>query len=351
MTLSFSLIRDLPDVLQGAGHVWEGLRGQRLFLTGGTGFVGLWLLESLSWANEQLDLGVEVTVLTRSPKGFAAAHPNLAGHRAIRLHWGDVRDFEFPGEKFDYIIHGAAPTSIRVHREEPVATVENILDGTRRTLNLARRCGAKRFLLISSGAVYGSQPFELVRIPEHCPWAPDAMDPVSAFGGGKRMAETLGAAWSRESGMEFVAARCFSFIGPGQDLTAHYEAGNYIRDALVGGPIRVAGDGTALSSYLYGSDLAVWLLTVLVRGQAGQAYNVGSDQILSLAELARLVAANCSPEPSVWVEKRPKSGQTPTRYIPDVSKVRKELGLVRRVGLERAIEKTFAWHRERVGGS
>lgn len=350
MTLSFSLLRDLPDVLQGAGHVWEALRGQRLFLTGGTGFFGLWLLESLSWANEQLDLGLEVTVLTRSPKGFAAAHPNLAGHRAIRLHWGDVRDFEFPKEKFDWFIHGAAPTSIRVHREEPIATAETILDGTRRTLALARRSAAKRFLLISSGAVYGVQPFELERIPEHCPWAPDPLDPVSAFGASRRMAETLAAAWSRECGMELVVARCFGMIGPGQDLTAHYEAGNYIRDAMVGGPVRVAGDGSGVQSYLYGADLAIWLLTLLVRGRAGQAYNVGSDQTTTQAQLAQQVARQWSSGLEVWVEKRLKPGSQPLRYLPDVSKARQELGLIRRVTLEQAIAKTIAWHQSRIGG-
>ncbi|MEO5331598.1 MAG: NAD(P)-dependent oxidoreductase [Magnetococcus sp. YQC-5] len=350
MTYSFSLMQDLPDVLQGTEFLWDSLRGQRLFLTGGTGLIGLWLLESLSWANEQLDLNLEVTVLTRSPQSFAATHPHLAGHRAIRLHWGDVRDFEFPKEKFAWIIHGASPANIRVHREEPIATAENIIEGTKRTLALARRSETRRFLLISSSAVYGPQPWELERIPEHFPWAPDSMNPESAFGISKRMAETWAAAWSRDCDMELVVARCFSFIGPGLDLTAHYETGNYIRDAMVGGPIRVAGDGRMVSGYLYGSDVAIWLLTMLVQGRTGQAYNVGSDQTITLMELAQQVAHHASPPPPVWVEKRPKPGKPPMRHVPDVTKARQELGLIQRVTLKRAIEKTIAWHQKRVGG-
>src|SRR5712664_1345529 len=99
--------QDMDHILSHTRELWKDLRGRSVFLTGGTGFVGAWLLESLLWANDKLDLGVCVVVLTRNPERFREKAPHLAGHSAVRLLGGNVVGFDFPEGSFPFVIHAA----------------------------------------------------------------------------------------------------------------------------------------------------------------------------------------------------------------------------------------------------
>ncbi len=332
------LKEDLDHILAHTAGLWEELRGQRIFITGGTGFFGCWLLESLMWANEQLGLGVEVTVLTRYPELFMRKVPHLANHPAVRLHAGDVRAFEFPQGRFSHVVHMATDASAKLNHENPCLMFETIVDGTRRTLEFARQCGAGKFLLASSGAVYGRQPPNMMNIPEDFEGAPNPVDPSSAYAEGKRVAELFCAIYAHQYGVKLKIARCFAFVGPGLSLDAHFAIGNFIRDALNGGPIRVKGDGTPLRSYLYAADLAIWLWTILIRGQSGSVYNVGSGEPVSIRDLAYFVG-NLLGNVPVIIENDAGDGGKPTHYVPDVSRAASELALRPWIGLEQAVKR------------
>jgi nucleoside-diphosphate-sugar epimerase len=142
--------------------------------------------------------------------------------------------------------------------------------------------------------------------------------------------------------VNFVTARAFAFLGPHLPLDAHYAAGNFLRDAHAGGPILVRGDGTALRSYLYPTDLVVGLLRLLLRGERGRAYNIGSDVSVSTGELARRIAAACVPSPEVIILSAQAPGP-PNIYLCDISRARTELGLSVTVPLDEAIRRTLAW--------
>ena len=339
---------DLEHVLDRTRDLSEELRGQLLFITGGTGFFGRWLLESLLWANDRLSLGLSALVLSRNPDAFREKAPRVAGHPAIQFHPGDVRSFEFPKGGFSHIIHAATEASARLNAEDPLTMFDTILDGTRRALEFACHCGAGKFLLTSSGAVYGRQPPEMARVPEDYAGAPDPIDSRSAYGEGKRAAETLCTLFSRQHGIEAKIARCFAFVGPHLPLDIHFAIGNFIRDGLKGGPIVVQGDGTPHRSYLYAADLTIWLLTILFRGHNGRSYNVGSEEGVSIAELAHLVAASCGPEVAVIVRGKPDLSKAPERYVPSTERASRELGLVPWISLPAAIARTVAFHKDAV---
>jgi dTDP-glucose 4,6-dehydratase len=342
------LSTDLDHILAHTRGVWEELRGGRIFITGGTGFFGCWLLESFIAANDTLDLGAEAVVLTRDPEAFRRKAPNLACHSAIRFHVGDVRNFEFPEGVFGHVIHAASQPSPRFDNGGPIRTFDSIVEGTRRTLDFAAQAGAKRFLFTSSGAVYGRQPPELTHVPETYAGAPDLLDPRSAYGEGKRAAETLCCLYARRRGLEPTIARCFAFVGPYLQLDANFAVGNFIRDALRGGPIRIEGDGTPYRSYLYAADLAAWLWTILVRGAACRPYNVGSDKALTIAEVARMVAGVIDPKIEIVVARKAEPGKPAERYVPSIDRAREELGLEPWIAAADGVRRTADWHRRRV---
>ncbi len=335
---------DLDHVLAHTGALWEELRGRRLFITGGTGFFGCWLLESFAAANDRFGLGAEAVVLTRNPDAFRAKAPHLAAHPSVRLHGGDVRNFAFPAGEFSHVIHAATESSASLNAARPLLMLDTIVEGTRRTLDFAAHCGRPKFLLASSGAVYGKQPPELTHVPEEYAGAPDPLDPASAYGEGKRLAEHLCALWHREYGIDAKIARCFAFVGPHLPLDAHFAVGNFIRDALAGGSIKVNGDGTPCRSYLYAADLAVWLWTILFRAAACRPYNVGSGESVTILETARAVAESAGLPPSAVVVAGAPSGQPPARYVPDVSRAAAELGLACRIPFGEAVRRTLRFH-------
>jgi dTDP-glucose 4,6-dehydratase len=340
------LTNDLENVLAGTRDLWEELRGQAIFITGGTGFFGCWLLETLLWAHDRLGLKVRATVLTRNPRTFEHKAPHLAGHPAVRMVTGDVRSFVFPVGSFSHVIHAATQSSAALNREQPKLMFDTIVEGTRRCLEFAHASGAQKFLLTSSGAVYGTQPPDMTHIAESFTGGPDPLDANSAYAEGKRTAEMLCALAFRDSRLDTKIARCFAFAGPYMELDAHFAIGNFIRDQMQGGPIRVHGDGTPYRSYMYASDLMIWLWTILFCGTPGRAYNVGSEEAVSIGELAHTVADAFSPRVTVEIAKAPRPGATAQRYVPCTARARQELGLRSQASLQETIRRTQMWFQQ-----
>ena len=334
--------RDLDGVVERTRSLWEESKGNRFFVTGGTGFFGRWLIESWACANDTLSLGMEMVVLARNPDSFLASAPHLSERGDLRFHKGDVKSFDPPKGSFDHIVH-AATTSAR-HISE-VETLDTILFGTRRVLDFAGTCGAKNYLFTSSGAVYGKQPDTLERIPEDYPGAPGIDNPASSYGEAKRTAELMGLVHGSHSDFAAKIARCFAFVGPLLPLDTHFAIGNFIRDAMDGKPIRIKSDGRVVRSYLYASDLVIWLWTILFRGESSKAYNVGSPDPVSLPELAEMVAQAAGSQADFEVLGKPQSLHT-DRYVPCTAKARDELGLNTYTGLKESLRRTLAFHEQ-----
>ena len=326
------------------------MAGSRIFLTGGTGFFGAWLVESFAHANARLALGAELVVLSRDPTSVVRRLPRFATLPGVTLHAGDVRTFEFPRGPFDVVIHGAAESSTQPHAGDEQHMFDTIVDGTRRVLRFAESSGAGAFLLLSSGAVYGRQPPDVARLDEGFPGGPSPADPRSAYAEAKRSAEVLAAIAAARLSLSVRVARCFAFVGPHLPLDAHFAIGNFIRDAMAGEPIRIRGDGTPLRSYLYMADLATWLWTLALSESATGAYNVGSEDPLSILETARLVARVCAPDAEIVLGGVPSPGAPVHRYVPSTRRAESELGLRQRVGVADAVRRTAQWHMSAAPG-
>jgi dTDP-glucose 4,6-dehydratase len=339
---------DLDLVLGHTLPLWEQARGRRVFISGGTGFFGAWLLESLAYCNRELTLGLSATVLSRDPEAFARRMPHLASEPCIQTLQGDVRDFAFPREEFEFVLHAAAPTSTAA-AGQPLELLSTLLDGTKHMLAFAKARGAKRFLLTSSGAVYGRQPQNVSHVPEDYAGGPEWLDANAAYAEGKRVSEQMCSLNARESGIDFIIARCFAFVGPHLPLNQHFAIGNFIADALAGRNIAVRGDGTPMRSYLYGADLAIWLWTMLLHeslpGSNPHVFNVGSGEAISIHDLAQVVVEELDPSLKMEVAKAPIAGEPRLQYVPDVHSAENCLGLRQTIGLRDAIRRTAAWYR------
>lgn len=334
---------DLEAVLAHTRDLWAEARGKSIFITGGTGFFGMWLLESFAHINDSLGLGAGAVVLTRNRAAFTAKAPHLARRPDIELVDGDVRDFVFPPGRHDFIIHAAAETGAKPYEETPREMLDAIVGGMRRVLEFAGHAGTRKLLLTSSGAVYGPQPADVTRVPEDFAGAADHPVSGSPYGQGKRMAEDLCAAHGGLHGLEVKIARCFAFVGPHLPLDGHFAIGNFIGNALRGEPIEVGGDGTPYRSYLYAADLAAWLWAILFRGHPGRAYNVGSDADDSILNHARRVDEVRGGRGGVRVAREPVPGRPPSRYVPDIRRAQDELGLGVWTAESDGIRRTLAW--------
>lgn len=314
----------------------EELRGAQILITGGTGFLGSWLVDLLLKLEQCHGLGLHLTLLTRSVLTVAQRRPDWLDKVELSLIEGDVRYFKVGDSAYSHLVHAA--TDVSYVRQSPLELADSIVEGSRHVLDIAARSGVRRYLYFSSGAVLGT----LVgpgAVTEESVLAPP-VDALDAYPNAKRYAEHMHLLAAREFGFELVIARGFAFAGPRMPLDK-FAIGNFIRDAARCLAPRLSGSGMSKRSYLYAADAAVWLLVLLTRGRDGQIYNVGSDHAVLLRDLARRAAELLgSPAPTI---PEASAGESVSSYVPDIRRVRDELGLEPSVGLDEIIRRTAAW--------
>ncbi|MBI3535679.1 MAG: NAD-dependent epimerase/dehydratase family protein [Deltaproteobacteria bacterium] len=331
---------DLDSIFEYTRELWEPLRNQQIFITGGTGFFGVWFLESILYASRKLNLDLKALVLTRSKDTFRKRVPYLFNNSEIEFLEGDVRNFVYPQGKFSHVIHAA--TSAQRNAENPLEMLDTIITGTHHVLEFAKQAGTKHLLFTSSGAVYGRQPANLSHISEEDGGGPEPTDFSSAYAEGKRTAELLCTLYHKQFGIDVKIARCYALVGPHLPLNAQYAIGNFISDGLSGRPIEVKGDGTPYRSYLYAADLMIWLWKIFFKGVPCRPYNVGSEDAISISDLASRVASLFNVE--VQILKKSIPNQIVEQYVPSTKRASYELGLKTWVPLGESLKRTIQWY-------
>jgi len=325
------------------------LKGECVFITGGTGFIGTWLVEMIGFLNDNYGFNTKLILLSERAHSFSAKAPHLAMRSDVTLIERDVRDIvELPNE-VALIIHAAGNPDNRLHASDPLRTMRVIANGTDSVLAAASQLpNLKRFLNISSGLIYGPQPLELASIPESYRGGPDCDSMASVYSEAKRFAETICSAYRSQYKMGIVTVRPFAFIGPYQLLDKPWAINNFIRDSLMGGPIRILGDSETVRSYMYPSDMALWLLRILVDGTPGLAYNIGSPHGVTLRELSEKIASNFSVRPEIISRVLTNGNLHRSIMVPDVTFAETTLNLRLKVDIDEAVKRTLLWHKQRM---
>jgi nucleoside-diphosphate-sugar epimerase len=331
---------DLEHIYKNTQDIWESFRGKSIFLTGGTGFFGKWLLESFIYVNEKLALNAKITTLTRNPEAFFKEFPFYKEHaNTVQFVKGDILNYDFNlNEKFQFIIHAATAASDSLNKSDPLLMMDTITIGTRRVLDFAITQPIEGFLFVSSGAIYGKQPWDVSHIQEADSFKVDINNPNAAYAEGKRIAELYCSTYFEKYNLPIKLARCFAFVGPYLPLDTHFAIGNFINNVLKNEDITIKGDGSTTRSYMYASDLSISLWKILLIGKNNKPYNVGADSAYSLKEIALLLNRNYGNRVQILNLNKdlPKN-----IYVPNIEFLRNELKIKNFVKIEEAIKKTI----------
>lgn len=346
MSNAIDLVRaDAEAVLHGRVARLAPLRGQHLFIAGGTGFLGTWLLELVKVLNEQHQFDLRVTAFSRNPQTWAARWPHLGQSKWLTLQAGDIRYLAELPRDVRYIIHAAALTDRRVFASNPSAVAETNSVGTLRILRAATLLeDLEKFVLLSSGLVYGGQPWDLPRIDEDFGGVLRCGDVNAVYPESKRLAEVVAQCAISESKLPVVTLRPFAFVGPYQSLQLPWAVTDFIRDSFRGGPIRIMGDGATVRSIMYYSDFAFGVLLALAAGHPRTTYNLGSDEPVDLLALAQKITKYFDPVPEIRLRVG-QAGHDRNRLVPDTTRMARDLDFKVSVPLDEALRKTIEWHR------
>ena len=346
LLLTGILDEDLDAVLDRTRSIWTELNGARLLLTGATGFVGTHMLESVRHARSRAGADVRVVAPARDPDRLRARLPWTKDAPWLEVIPGDIHHFAMPPGAIDLAIHAANTASPGEIADDPKGIARMVVEGSTRVFALAAAGGARRVLQLSSGSVCGAHFTPSKPIAEDDPGEPQGDGPADRLARAKREAEqALLLAARRPDAPTIVFARGFALCGPWLPLNSAFAFGNFLGAAMRGGPVIVSGDGTPVRSYLYSGDMVVWLWTLLLKGRNGRAYNVGSAHAVTIGELAHRVAALLGG--SVEIAAVPSPGAHAHWHVPDLTRVRAELGLEETVPLNDAIVRTAQWWGER----
>jgi nucleoside-diphosphate-sugar epimerase len=337
------LLRNNCDTsFKGVNNSLDELRSQSILITGGTGFIGKWLAESVVFLNEKYDYKIKLYLLARNIELFKVNFPHFGRYKYIKLIEQDVRHISEMPADISYVIHAATSPDNREHISQPLRTIDTIYKGTNAVLEACWRLPKLiKILYISSNNIYGEAIGSPQGIDESTIGIVDCNSVSAAYSEAKRIGETICAVYKNQQRLPIIIVRPFTFIGPYQSLEKPWAINSFIRDAMLGGPIRILGNENNVRSYLYGSDMAFWLLKIASSGNSGTTYNLGGKVPVSMLELARKIANNFFEKIDIQIKSSKGLNQKLTNSMPNINRIEKDLNVKQQISLEEAILNTI----------
>ena len=342
MIMNPVLAEDVKYIANNLENEIAHLKNSSIYITGGTGYFGKNILEAVLYLNEQRQLNIKLFILTRNKQFFLSQHPRF-NHPSFFYIEGNVNDFWESPEHIDYIIHGAGEAA-KLGQTDELEILETAYSGTKNLLEFAKTKKVKSFLYLSSGGVYGTQPYDLRHTPESYTGSPDISGLEACYGEGKRKAEYLCLYYGKKFQVPVKIARCFAFVGPYMPLDAHFACGNFIKNALQNESIVIKSDGSSVRSFLYTADLVSWLFKTLLHGQNLVPYNIGATQEISILELAGFISKSFNHSINIEVLQKEKV-KNPARYVPDNARIIKDLNITSFIPLEKSLQQTIEYYK------
>lgn len=311
------------------------LAGNTIFLTGGTGYFGKWLLSIFAHYNLHSDKKIRLIIPSRTPSHFLKQFPTFVSDNFSFITC-DLKNL--PAIKdINYIIHAAADVQTSDNSLDRSEYLLNSKLITNNILNISKSCdGLKRILFTSSGAVYGAQ-----HTTDPLPTEETSFNPSSIYGEAKVIEESSIINFCHVNSINHSIARCFSFIGAMCPLDGNFALGNFIGNGLHNSDIIIKGNGRPVRSFLYMGDLVSALLTLLTSNKSSEVYNIGSDIELSINELAQRVSKHF-PKTKV-VTQMQYNGESIPRYCPSILKARRDGVLKDMLGFDDSLTQTVDW--------
>jgi len=332
---------DLDEIASRSRNEIELLLSRGVIVTGGSGFVGRWLISSLAWVAAKRSAPARLISINRSTTSWQQL---LVDEGVLNVINHDITTAIPDLGEFGYVFHCATPASAELNDSQPAEMERIIASGTRNVISRFSNTNC-RVVNVSSGAVYGTQPPDIRCLDEE--WLKDDryLLPDSAYHRGKSDAEKQFNAALNDASFSVVHARLFAFLAPFLPLDTHFAAGNFIRDSLRHQPIAIKGDPRTVRTYMYGTDLVVWLIAAAVRGVSGCSYNVGSPHETTIGQLADTIAQHSELRSGVARYATHERSGPPHRYVPCTSRTEMALVVDFQVSLDDAIDRTLRWHR------
>jgi UDP-glucuronate decarboxylase len=344
---------DLEAIGDRASQALERLSGATVLVAGAAGFLPSYIVDSLARSNEIRPGGAcRVLCVDNFTTGVLTRLHHLQGRDDVALLTADLASGLTIDEPVDYIVHGASIASPTWYRRFPEETIDVNVLGTRHLLELARHHSVSGMLYLSSSEIYGNPP------PDRLPTSEDYWGNVSCTGPracydeSKRLAETLCTTYHRTFGVPVSMARPFNVYGPGLRLDDGRVVPDFLRNALREEPITIFSDGRVTRSFCYVADAVVAMLLLLTGGKAGEAYNVGNDEEITILDLAHRIRDRVGSTSEIvfvpYSVAYEENFEDMPRRVPRYDKIRDCVGWTPRIALDPLLDSVIDYHRSQV---
>lgn len=342
---------DIAAIAKGLGKDAKKFEGKTIFLSGGGGFLGKYIVGTLCYLNDHvLSKPCRIISVDNFITGSPHPHFNYKGRSDVLEVWGDITQPLPVREPLHYIIHAAGLASPVFYKKYPLETIDSAVSGIRHLLELARKNKetVEGFLFFSSSEIYGDPDPKSVPTPETYHGYVSSVGPRACYDESKRLGETIATIYFEQFGIPTKIVRPFNVFGPGMGHNDRRVLPMFAYKALNKEKIPVHGDGHQTRTFCYITDAVTGFLKVLLIGRPGHAYNIGNqNNEISMSNLAKLFVeiegGGASYELIPYPENYP-AGE-PQRRCPDLSKAELDLAYKSAVSIKNGLTRFIDWCR------